>query len=454
MAKKIKFPLEMSGGIQVRTIEELREHFDLMKILGYYLDGKLLTWLNDRYYETEAAQISELNSGLPDFKARLCTILGVKNNFDNEINMEAVERRSAKVAKLKQYTDNEEIINKVDSVAFDQEELADLLDDDISPIYLCSGNFTIPINRENVTYIGINSVTINFNSTNLSDFERKKIRFENINLNKGDNKYKETFIEKINEIVEKYKKYRLEKEYLIAYSDYNIDTDYDGSYRFSSRSDAREAVKNRIERMHSDCVYYLNKKYGGYLSEKLGWKYAKQIISILANFKAEILSVYKNYNMHCPSLTICGTADESTMGRDNNGDYEGPCRIIVDFGDASERTEDLRNLMYNVRNGIDNTIYFSYRDHLIWKSQIKYDITKGFEEYCYYIETTELEDSLNKAVDALAQCVYEDIFIHRYFETLKESLFKDFEKQIITNESDSNEDPIIKCILGDWGIRV
>ena len=182
MAKKIKFPLEMSGGIQVRTIEELREHFDLMKILGYYLDGKLLTWLNDRYYETEAAQISELNSQLPDFKARLCTILGVKNNFDNEINMEAVERRSAKIAKLKQFIDDEEIINKVDSVAFDQEELANLLDDDVSPIYLLGERFVIPLSKENVTYIGVGAALpiITINSKIPIDFSSKSIIFKNI----------------------------------------------------------------------------------------------------------------------------------------------------------------------------------------------------------------------------------------------------------------------------------
>ena len=182
MAKKIKFPLEMSGGIQVRTIEELREYFDLIKILGYYLDGKLLTWLNDRYYETEAAKISELNSQLPDFKTRLCTILGVKNNFDNEIDMEEVERRSAKIARLKQFIDDEEIINKVDSVAFDQEELADLLDDNISPIYLLGERFVIPLSKEKVDYIGIGAVLpiVTINSKVPIDFSAKNITFKNI----------------------------------------------------------------------------------------------------------------------------------------------------------------------------------------------------------------------------------------------------------------------------------
>ena len=46
--KKIRFPLEMSDGTRVHSLDELREHFDLGSVLGYYKNGKLLAWLNDR----------------------------------------------------------------------------------------------------------------------------------------------------------------------------------------------------------------------------------------------------------------------------------------------------------------------------------------------------------------------------------------------------------------------
>ena len=57
MAKKIRFPLQMKDGAAVRTLEELREHFDLESVLGYFSDGKLKTWLADRYYD-EMAQLA------------------------------------------------------------------------------------------------------------------------------------------------------------------------------------------------------------------------------------------------------------------------------------------------------------------------------------------------------------------------------------------------------------
>ena len=41
MAKKIKFPLEMKDGVMVRTIEELRENFDVEKLVEHYESGKL-----------------------------------------------------------------------------------------------------------------------------------------------------------------------------------------------------------------------------------------------------------------------------------------------------------------------------------------------------------------------------------------------------------------------------
>ena len=180
MVKKIKFPLEMAGNVPVRTLEELREHFDMEKVLGYYADGKLLIWLQDRYYEDEAAQLSELSGKHPEFKAQLCAIFGVENNCTDAIDLETVERRNARLAKLKQFTDDDAIIKNVDSVAFDQEELAGLLDEERSTIYLCSERFTIPLSKENMTYIGIQSPTVIIKSKTPVDFVARKISFQNI----------------------------------------------------------------------------------------------------------------------------------------------------------------------------------------------------------------------------------------------------------------------------------
>ena len=110
MAKKIKFALQMADGEKVRTIEDLREHFDLESVMTYFSDGKLLEWLGDRYYDTEADTIRSLSGEEGDFKQRLCAALQVAYTGD-DISMEDIEAVQEKKAKLKQLTSDEEIIN-------------------------------------------------------------------------------------------------------------------------------------------------------------------------------------------------------------------------------------------------------------------------------------------------------------------------------------------------------
>ena len=61
MAKKIRFPLEMDNGIEVRSIEELRDNFSLARVLAYYKNGKLAIWLRDRYANDLADAIEAVN---------------------------------------------------------------------------------------------------------------------------------------------------------------------------------------------------------------------------------------------------------------------------------------------------------------------------------------------------------------------------------------------------------
>ena len=180
--KKIKFALEMKDGIQVRNLEDLRNNFDLEKTVGYFLDGKLITWLNDRYYEEEAEELEQLSKNDAQLNKKLCKILGVEYQ-DEELDPEEIERRNERIAKLKQYTDNQEFIDNVDLVAFDQEDLADLLDEDEAVIYLCQNKFIIPLRAENKKYIGIGKAEAVIRSKTVVDFAERNIEFVNVSFN-------------------------------------------------------------------------------------------------------------------------------------------------------------------------------------------------------------------------------------------------------------------------------
>lgn len=151
--KKIKFALKMKDGIEVRTLQELKEAFDLNQIIGYYLDGKLVTWLKDRYYDDLAEQVIALDSSVPESTRKLCEIFDVEYK-KNDISIKTIEKRNNRIEKLKEITNDEKIIENADYVAFSQEELLDLLNKGVKTIYLCGTDFCIPSNKE-ITYIGI-----------------------------------------------------------------------------------------------------------------------------------------------------------------------------------------------------------------------------------------------------------------------------------------------------------
>ena len=183
MAKKIKFPLEMKDGKQVRNIDELRLYFDIEKVMEYFVDGKLFTWLQDRYYIQEAEEVSRLDTSSSDVKEKLCDILGVELETQTEpIDIEKIKRRKVNLSKLKKYTDDEEIWEKAEYVAFNQEELADLLDEGCKTIYLCGSKFQVPYSLEGNTYIGINEPEVYINAVGNIDLDVQGIKFYKVKI--------------------------------------------------------------------------------------------------------------------------------------------------------------------------------------------------------------------------------------------------------------------------------
>ena len=188
MARKIKFALEMADGAKVRgSIEELREHFDLEKAVGYFLSGKLVEWLEDRFYEDEAEAVEAIDKDAPDLRERLCEALDVPYEGDSELDVAALERLNEKKAILRQKTGDEEIISHAAQTALNQEDLADLLEMDEPVIYLCGEKFSIPARVKNKKYVGIlGTPTISIKANSQKEADAKGIVFENVRLPWGN----------------------------------------------------------------------------------------------------------------------------------------------------------------------------------------------------------------------------------------------------------------------------
>ena len=171
----VKFPLKISGS-EVRTIEEIQKNFDLNAVVEYYKNGKLLRWLEDRYYDDEAEEIKNISPDDYNLEQKLCEIFDVETPED-------VKRRAERLERLKNYTNDEKILAKSDKVAFDQEDLADLLDADTDEIYLCDNRFSIPLRVKNKSYIGISKAVVVIRSDKPVDFNTLGIAFRNISFN-------------------------------------------------------------------------------------------------------------------------------------------------------------------------------------------------------------------------------------------------------------------------------
>lgn len=155
MARIVRFPLRMSNGAEVRTLEELQGNFDLESVLGYFADGRLQIWLANRYHDAAAAAVGALSPDMPDLNERLCKILGVSYQGNSAVDLEEIQQRNERKRMIAGMTADKRVLEHMDAVALNQEELSDLVQAGLSVVYLCGAAFTLPF-RRNVRYIGIN----------------------------------------------------------------------------------------------------------------------------------------------------------------------------------------------------------------------------------------------------------------------------------------------------------
>lgn len=180
MAKKIRFPLEMKDVVEVRDLDGLKENFSLERVLFYLADGKLETWLRDRYMDELAEAVSGLDKEDAELNRKICDIFEVEYEEEDEADIEKAMERKRKMGLLEEYTDDKQYFDVVDQIAFDQDDLYDLLDEDETVIYLCGDKFSIPLGKQGVSYIGVNNPTVVISSKEIMDFAAKGISFENV----------------------------------------------------------------------------------------------------------------------------------------------------------------------------------------------------------------------------------------------------------------------------------
>lgn len=174
------------GNHEIHSLEELREHFQLEEIMDAFEDQILEQWLQYMFYEEQATQVKQLSIDDENAGRKLCRILGV--TYEDVICMSEEEKAlwEQKKALIRQYTNDEKVLDHLSSVALNQPELARLLHAETTTIYLCHGSFTIPLSTPNIHYIGIGNPVIN-NPFTKEQYKRARITVENIELPMEEN---------------------------------------------------------------------------------------------------------------------------------------------------------------------------------------------------------------------------------------------------------------------------
>jgi hypothetical protein len=184
LKRNIKFPLVMKDEVHVRTLEELKDKFDLMSIIQYFLDGRLKTWLEQRYYkkELEALVRLSLTDNKQNIPKRISEIFGQEyhNDFDFEKYLIDRDRRD----KILKHINSEEVLANInlDLVAFNQQDL-DLILSTITQqhnkVFLIGKEFSVSEHPCNIHYVGLNKPIVKLICDERFDAKKNNIDFSN-----------------------------------------------------------------------------------------------------------------------------------------------------------------------------------------------------------------------------------------------------------------------------------
>lgn len=176
--KKIKFPLEMAGGRQVRELDEFQEAFDLEKAVEYFSNGKLQKWLENNYNDDILEELEELTGEEEDFIQRFTRTLGV--DYEQTADIKKLIKRSELKEKLKRHLSEEELEEILPATADDQETLEGILAEGCSEIYLYAGTYLLPETAHDVILYGIQEPKLTIRSESGKEFRKRKVKLVDV----------------------------------------------------------------------------------------------------------------------------------------------------------------------------------------------------------------------------------------------------------------------------------
>ena len=164
---------------------EVVEEFSLAELVDFAQQRNLQEWFAENFYAAEARKVAAaINDEASDAELKLL----VCKLFDlplDTLSAEDVEEISATVKKNQRH---ELFMRKIPgddrkaTFVETQGELVAALKDEAQLIYLCGGEFRIPLNRNGITYIGCDNAVIDLDEDFDVDFDACEIVLEDVQI--------------------------------------------------------------------------------------------------------------------------------------------------------------------------------------------------------------------------------------------------------------------------------
>ena len=163
---------------------EVAENFSLDELLNFARENNLQEWLAENFYSFEARKVtSAINKKSDDteLKLLLCKIFDMS---PENLSADELEKISAAVEKnhRRELFMEKSSDNRKSAFVETQGELVRALNDDAKLIYLCGGEFRIPLDRGEITYIGCENAIVDLDEEDFIDLDAGDIILENLQI--------------------------------------------------------------------------------------------------------------------------------------------------------------------------------------------------------------------------------------------------------------------------------
>ncbi len=176
---------ETKSLFQFHSKQELAENFSFDELLDFARQRNLQEWFQENFYASEARKIAAAiknDSSDAELKLLLCKIFDMPLENLSATELEeisaVVEKNQRRELYLKKLPGDDRKFEFVET----QGELFQALQNEAQVIYLCGGEFRIPLNRRGMTYIGCENAIIDLDEEFDVDLDASEIVLEDLQI--------------------------------------------------------------------------------------------------------------------------------------------------------------------------------------------------------------------------------------------------------------------------------